>query len=164
MADRRARVVRLRSPWRPAAGRLLEAGVGLDSQSNVLNVGGTYSTVGASTGNFTFSTSIPLEFAKAYGVISSANASLLPNIFAVNVNTGAGICGTSGPATLPTMAFHVDQDFYWLPEEHQHRPPPGLGTTEQWVYQPAEHRIVGHAECAAAPPRRVLVHDHRGAA
>lgn len=112
---------------------------GLDSQSYPPNVGGTYSTVAASTGNFTFSTSIPLEFAKAYGVISSANASLLPTL-QMNVNTGAGIFGTSVPATLPTFQFVVDQDFYWLPEGVSVEPP-GLGTTEQWVYQPCNPTI-----------------------
>ena len=124
---------------------------GLDSQSNVLNVGGTYSTVGATTGNFTFSTSIPLEFAKAYGVISSANASLLPTL-QMNVNTGAGIYGTSVPATLPTMAFTVDQDFYWLPEGVSVEPP-GLGTTEQWVYQPANPTIGSSATLNVQLPR-----------
>jgi hypothetical protein len=93
----------------------------------------------ATTGNFTFSTYIPLEFAKAYGVISSANASLLPTL-QFNLNTAAGFYGTTVPSTPPTMAFTVDQDFYWLPDGVAVEPP-GIGTTEQWVYQPANPTI-----------------------
>jgi hypothetical protein len=111
---------------------------GLDTTTDVRNLP-TFSPVAASTGNFTFSTYLPLEFAKAYGVISSANASLLPTL-QINVGTSAAFYGTSVPATLPTMQYIVDQDFYWLPDGVSVEPP-GLGTTEQWVYQPANPTI-----------------------
>jgi hypothetical protein len=111
---------------------------GLDSCIDVRNLP-TFAGVASATGNFTLSTYLPLEFAKAYGVISSANASLLPTL-QFNVNTSAAFYGTSVPATLPTMQFIVDQDFYWLPDGVSVEPP-GIGTTEQWVYQPANPTI-----------------------
>jgi hypothetical protein len=114
---------------------------GLDTLTDVRNLP-TFSPVVTTTGNFTFSTFLPLEFAKAYGVISSANASLLPTL-QFNLNTAAAFYGTTVPSTLPTMAFTVDQDFYWLPDGVAVEPP-GLGTTEQWVYQPA-NPVIGSA-------------------
>ena len=111
---------------------------GLDTLTDVRNLP-TFSPVVTTTGNFTFSTFLPLEFAKAYGVISSANASLLPTL-QFNVNTAAGFYGGTVPSTLPTTSWTVDQDFYWLPDGVAVEPP-GLGTTEQWVYQPANPTI-----------------------
>ena len=108
--------------------------------ADVNNLPGTLAmAAGVNNGAFTLSTFLPLEFAKAYGVISSANASLLPTL-QFNINTSALFYGTTAPATLPTMTFTVDQDFYWLPEGVSVEPP-GLGTTEQWVYQPANPTI-----------------------
>ncbi|MDA8323845.1 MAG: hypothetical protein M0030_29105, partial [Actinomycetota bacterium] len=123
---------------------------GLGTESNVLNMT-TFSPVAAASGNFTFSTYLPLEFAKAYGVISSANASLLPTL-QFNVNTAAGFYGTTVPTTLPTMQFVVDQDFYWLPEGVSVEPP-GIGTTEQWIYQPANPTIGSGASLNVQLPR-----------
>jgi hypothetical protein len=123
---------------------------GLDTTADVRNLP-SFSAVAASTGNFTFSTYLPLEFAKAYGVISSANASLLPTL-QLNVNTSSAFYGTSVPATLPTMQFIVDQDFYWLPDGVSVEPP-GLGTTEQWVYQPANPTIGSAATLNVQLPR-----------
>lgn len=111
---------------------------GLGTNADVRNLP-TYSPTSSTTGNFTLSTYLPLEFAKAYGCISSANASLLPTL-QFNVNTAAAFYGTTPPGTSPTMQFIVDQDFYWLPDGVAIEPP-GLGTTEQWVYQPANPTI-----------------------
>ena len=109
---------------------------GLDTTSNVINLptSSPTSTATGSAGNGTLSTYLPLEFAKAYGVISSANASLLPTL-QFNV-AASGSFFVSAPSLLPTMQFIVDQDFYWLPEGVSVEPP-GIGTTMQWVYQPA---------------------------
>jgi hypothetical protein len=123
---------------------------GLDTNVDVRNLP-TFSPVAASSGNFTLSTYLPLEFAKAYGVVSSANASLLPTL-QFNVNTSAAFYGTSVPGTLPTMQFIVDQDFYWLPDGVAVQPP-GLGTTEQWIYQPANPTIGSAATLNVQLPR-----------
>jgi len=123
---------------------------GLDTSTDIKNLP-SFSAIAASTGNFTFNTYLPLEFAKAYGVISSANASLLPTL-QINVGTSAAFYGTSVPGTVPTLAFTVDQDFYWLPEGVSVEPP-GIGTTEQWIYQPANPTIGSAASLNVQLPR-----------
>jgi len=121
--------------------QLFSGQYGLEENSNPLNIGQTYSPVSTgagSSGNFVYSTYLPLEFAKAYGVISSANASLLPTL---QFNLGAASAVyTTAPTTNPTITTTVDQDFYWLPEGVSVEPP-GLGTTCQWIYQPANPTI-----------------------
>jgi len=111
----------------------------------------SYSPIGASSGNVTIPGYLPLEFAKAYGVISSANASLLPTL-QFNMNTSALFYGTTAPGTVPTWQLTVDQDFYWLPDGVAVEPP-GLGTTQQWVYQPANPTIGSAASLNVQLPR-----------
>ena len=113
---------------------------GLGNASNVINLPtcSAVSTATGTAGNFTLSTFLPLEFAKAYGVISSANASLLPTL-QFNI-AASGSFFASAPSLLPTLQFIVDQDFYWLPEGVSVEPP-GIGTTQQWIYQPANPTI-----------------------
>ena len=126
---------------------------GTDENANPLAIGQTYSPTATGTGfsgNCTFSSFLPLEFAKAYGVISSANASLLPTL---QFNMGASSSYyTTAPATLPTWQVTVDQDFYWLPEGVSVEPP-GLGTTCQWIYQPANPTISSAATLNVQLPR-----------
>ena len=127
---------------------------GLGVNANPLAIGATYSVIStgsSGTGNVTFSSYLPLEFAKAYGVISSANASLLPTL-QFNLNTAAGFYGATAPGTSPTWAVTVDQDFYWLPDGVSVEPP-GLGTTEQWIYQPANPTIGSAATLNVQLPR-----------
>jgi len=88
-----------------------------------------------STGGFQFPTYFPFEFAKGYGVISGANAALLP-VLQINLNTAASYLTYTftSAATNPTSTITVDADFYWLPNVPAD--PPGIGTTCQWIYQP----------------------------
>ena len=125
---------------------------GLGNLSDVRNLptSSPVSTATGTAGNFVLSTYLPLEFAKAYGVISSANASLLPTL-QFNVNTAANIYGTA-PTLTPTFQFIVDQDFYWLPEGVSVEPP-GIGTTQQWIYQPANPTIGSAATTQVQLPR-----------
>lgn len=126
---------------------------GLNVGINPLALGQTYSPVSTgstSSGNFTFSSFLPLEFAKAYGVISSANASLLPTL-QFNLAAASAVYSTA-PAVTPTMTVTVDQDFYWLPEGVAVEPP-GLGTTCQWIYQPANPTIGSGASLSVQAPR-----------
>ena len=92
------------------------------------------------TAGFQFPTYFPFEFAKGYGVISGANAALLPvlqiNLAAISSITSYAF--TSG-ATNPTSTITVDSDFYWLPNIPAD--PPGIGTTCQWIYQPCNPPI-----------------------
>jgi hypothetical protein len=126
---------------------------GTGINSNALAVGTTYTTT-LGAGNVTFSSYLPLEFAKAYGVISSANASLLPTL-QMNLSASAGSLNgyfTTAPGTVPTFAITVDQDFYWLPEGVSIEPP-GLGTTCQWVYQPCNPTISSGGTLNVQAPR-----------
>jgi hypothetical protein len=102
------------------------------------------------SGNFSFSTALPLEFAKAYGLISMANASLLPTLqwqFAAG-----GAVYSAAPTTLPVLSTLVDADFYWLPEGTDVEPP-GLGTTCQWVMQNCNPTIPSATAMIVSLPR-----------
>lgn len=110
----------------------------------------SYSAINAA-GNFQFSTYLPFEFVKAYGVVSMANASLLPTL-TMNLNPAATVYSTS-PGTVPTaIEVRNDLDFYWLPEGAAVQPP-GLGTTCQWVYQQANPTIGANSTTTVQLPR-----------
>lgn len=102
----------------------------------------------ASTGNFTIQSVLPMEFAKGIGVISGANASLLPTLV---WNLNASPYGTA-PGTLPTVETWVEGDFYWLPEGAAVEPP-GLGTTAQWIFQQATPSIGSGSNVSVSLPR-----------
>jgi len=104
----------------------------------------------ALTGNLKFTTQIPLEFAKGYGVISGANASLPPNI-QFNLNTLTTVYSNS-PGGTPVVNVVNDADFYWLPEGVSVEPP-GLGTTRQWVLQPCTPGIGSGSSTIVQLPR-----------
>ena len=101
-------------------------------------------------GNGAFSSYLPLELSKGYGVISGANAALLPTL-QFNINPNALF--NAFPATLqPTLQTTVDADFYWLPEGTEVEPP-GLGTTRQWVLQQANPTIASGGTTRVQLPR-----------
>lgn len=106
----------------------------------------SYNAISA-TGNGSFSYALPLEFAKGYGVLSAANASLLPTL---QFNTNASFL-TSGTGT-PVIQTQVDSDFYWLPEGVAVEPP-GLGTTRQWILQQANPTISSASSVRVQFPR-----------
>lgn len=111
----------------------------------------TYAPItAAGPGNFTFASALPLEFAKAYGLISGANAALLPTLSMQFAALGAVY--TSNPTGTPTMELDVDCDFYWLPEGSQVEPP-GLGTTCQWVLQNCSPTVPSASATAVTLPR-----------
>jgi hypothetical protein len=124
------------------------------------------STNGAGGLNGQFATFYPFEFAKGYGVISGANAALLPvlqlNLAPITtVSTGATF------STAPTSTVTVDADFYWLPNVPAD--PPGIGTTCQWIFQPCNPTIPSGASTLVQLPRlggylTVLILELRNAA
>lgn len=103
----------------------------------------------AASGAFTYSTYFPFEFAKGYGVISGANAALLP-VLQVNLAPVTTLFSTP-PSVAPTLAEQVDSDFYWLPNVPTD--PPGIGTTCQWIYQPCNPTIPSGASQMVQLPR-----------
>jgi len=103
----------------------------------------------AATNAFQFATYLPFEFAKGYGVISGANAALLP---VLQINLAANSVLFSTPSTvLPTLTETVDADFYWLPNVPAE--PPGIGTTEQWIFQPCNPTIPSAGSLLVQLPR-----------
>jgi hypothetical protein len=123
------------------------------------------SQITTNTGNTTFPTYFPFEFAKGYGVISGANAALLP-VLQINLASIVGLFGTGTYTTAPTSTVTVDSDFYWLPNVPTD--PPGIGTTCQWIYQPCNPTIPASASTVIQLPRlggylTMLVLDLRSA-
>jgi hypothetical protein len=100
-----------------------------------------------STSTVVFSRYLSFEFAKAYGVISGANAALLP---VLQLNTAAASAlGTN--TTITSAQETLDSDFYWLPS--MPTDPPGLGTTCQWILQPSNPTIASAANQPVQLPR-----------
>lgn len=122
---------------------------GMGAQSDPLNLP-SFSAVSAN-GNYVFSSCLPLEFAKAYGVVSMANASLLPTL-QMQLSAQAAVLSTPPATTVPTIETDLDSDFYWLPEGTSVEPP-GLGTTCQWIYQQANPTIASQSSTIVSLPR-----------
>lgn len=126
----------------------------VDPESYGTAGGGSFSapTTGASaSGAFSFATCLPLEFAKAYGLISMANASLLPTL-QIQLAAASAVFTTAPDVSPGTMRWDVDTDFYWLPEGEAVEPP-GLGTTCQWVLQNCNPSIPSASTTTVALPR-----------
>jgi len=105
--------------------------------NNTLTTGGSPAAASPLPAGFVWSRYLAFEFAKAYGVISGANAALLP-VLQLNTAPYATLWPTNTP-TITSVTETVDSDFYWLPSAPTD--PPGLGTTCQWIYQPSNPTI-----------------------
>jgi hypothetical protein len=102
-------------------------------------------------GGFQIPTYLPFEFAKGYGVISGANAALLP-VLQINTATQTTLITSSVYSASPSASsVTVDSDFYWLPNVPAD--PPGIGTTQQWIYQPCNPPIASQAAQLTQLPR-----------
>lgn len=130
---------------------IFSGGFGLNNGTNIASGLPSWTALSATTGAGQFSYALPLEFAKGYGVISAANASLLPTL-QFNLNTVTGVFGSSVTGTSPTVSTNVDTDFYWLPEGVAVEPP-GLGTTRQWLLQQANPTIAASSSARLQFPR-----------
>lgn len=159
------------APWslmqlvqmKDAFGTQLLTGPGFDIAYGVPKYGGQFgldlmrdpknspqnTPITAASGAFQAATYFPFEFAKGYGVISGANAALLP-VLQINLAPASTLFSTA-PSVLPTLTETVDADFYWLPNVPAD--PPGIGTTEQWIYQPCNPTIPSGASELVQLPR-----------
>ena len=106
------------------------------------------------SGNFTFASAIPLEFAKGYGVLGMADGDVLPKL-QIQLNTTAAVYTTapSGSSTVPTLEVRLNVDYYWLPVGQQIAPV-GLGSTRQWFLQQANPTIGTGSTTTATIPRQ----------
>lgn len=134
---------------------MFSGGFGIDEESDTHNLpsfspvaGGT--TI-AGTGNFTFSSAIPLEFAKAYGVLGMADGDVLPKL-QIQLAGSASVY-TTAPPTLPTLEVRLNVDYYWLPQG-QGIAPPGLGTTRQWFLQQGNPQPAANTTATVTIPRQ----------
>ena len=128
-------------------------GFGINNKTNDVTTLPSYSAMvtGANgSGNLTFSTALPLEFARGYGVLSAANASLLPTL-QINYGAASAVYSTA-PTTPGTISTTCDTDFFWLPEGVAVEPP-GLGTTRQWILQQLNPTIGSSASARLQFPR-----------
>jgi hypothetical protein len=125
---------------------------GLSNGTNLATNLPSYSAINTTTGAGTFSYSLPLEFSKAYGVLSAANASLLPTL-QFNYNSATAVFGSSSTGVYPTIGTQIDADGYWLPEGTQGVEPPGLGTTRQWQVVQANPPVTASASARIQFPR-----------
>lgn len=108
-------------------------------------------TGASASGNYTFQSVLPLEFSQGYGVISMANASLLPTI-QIQMAASSAVFGVAPNTAVPVVEVDNDLDFYWLPEGVVIEPP-GLGTTHQVVLQVANPTIGSATSQLVALPR-----------
>ena len=110
-----------------------------------------YNTTASATAlTWNFATYFAFEFCKAYGVISGANAALLP-VLQINLSAQSVLFTANAPSTAMTWTETLDSDFYWLPSAPTD--PPGLGTTCQWIYQPSNPTIPASASQLVQLPR-----------
>ena len=129
---------------------LYGGGFGVNNGSNLASNLPSWSAFSAA-GNFTMSYAIPLEFSKGYGVLSGANASLLPTL-QFNLGASSAIYTSGATTTATTIQTTVSSDFYWLPEAVAVEPP-GLGTTRQWILQQANPSIASASSSRVQFPR-----------
>lgn len=109
-----------------------------------------YNTTASAVSTVTFARYLAFEFAKAYGVISGANAALLP-VLQLNTAATSALFSANAPSTALSASETLDSDFYWLPSTPAD--PPGLGTTCQWIYQPSNPTIPSQASQLVQLPR-----------
>ena len=108
-------------------------------------------TTTTGTGDFTFNTAIPLEFARGYGVLGMADGDVLPKM-QIQLAGSASVY-TTAPPTLPTNEVRLNADYYWLPQG-QDIAPPGLGSTRQWFLQQGNPQPASNTTQTVTIPRQ----------
>jgi len=133
---------------------MFSGGFGLDDATDTHNLPSfsAISTGTASTGAFAFNTCIPLEFAKAYGLLGMADGDVLPKI-QIQFAGSASVYATAPSVTLPVIEVRLNADYYWLPQG-QGIAPPGLGTTRQWFLQQGSPQPAATTTATVTIPRQ----------
>jgi hypothetical protein len=111
---------------------LISGQFGLDWTRSPQNLP-SWTGITAATGAYGFRTMLPFEFTKGYGLISGANAALLP-VLQQNVAATSVFFSTVPTGYGTTATVQCDSDYYWLPNVPVD--PPGIGTTCQYIFQP----------------------------
>ena len=111
---------------------------------------GSFSTVSASTGAFTFRSALSLEITKGYGCMSIGNASVLPTLTWQLSPAATVLSGTL--TTLGALTMVVDEEYYDIDPANVVEPP-GLGTTVQWAVVQANQPLPSNAILRMQFPR-----------
>lgn len=133
---------------------MFSGGFGLDNAADTHNLPSfsPISTSSTTAGQFTFNTAIPLEFAKAYGVLGMADGDVLPKL-QIQLAGSAAVYATAPAGTMPTVEVRLNADYYWLPQG-QGIAPPGLGTTRQWFLQQGNPQPAASSTATVTIPRQ----------
>lgn len=133
---------------------MFSGGFGLDNAADTHNLPSfsPISTSSTTAGQFTFNTAIPLEFAKAYGVLGMADGDVLPKL-QIQLAGSAAVYATAPAGTIPTLEVRLNADYYWLPQG-QGIAPPGLGTTRQWFLQQGNPQPAASSTATVTIPRQ----------
>lgn len=103
----------------------------------------------ASGGGGNADLTLPFEGALGYGMLAMGNASAVPTV-QLNLNSAAQIFSTA-PTVAPTVNVTCDIPYYAVANPQVE--PQGLGTTYQWVAEPAAQQIVANGSARIALPR-----------
>jgi hypothetical protein len=110
----------------------------------------TWTGITAGTGAFKMASYLPFEFTKGYGLISGANAALLP-VLQMTIAASSTFFSTVPTGYGTGVNVLCESDFYWLPNVPVD--PPGIGTTCQYIYQPCNPVITSGSSLRVQLPR-----------
>jgi hypothetical protein len=128
---------------------LISGQFGIDSTRDPRNLQ-SWTGVTAGTGAYKFATDLPFEFTKGYGLISGANAALLP-VLQMTIAATSTFFSTAPTAYGTGVNVLCESDFYWLPNVPVD--PPGIGTTCQYIFQPSNPVITSGSSLRVQLPR-----------
>jgi len=129
--------------------QILSGQFGIDWTRSVQNLP-SWTGVTAGTGAFNFTTYLPFEFTKGYGLISGANAALLP-VLQMTIAASSVFFSTVPTGYGTGVNISCESDYYWLPNVPVD--PPGIGTTCQYIFQPCNPVLTSGSSIRIQLPR-----------
>jgi hypothetical protein len=129
--------------------QLLSGQFGLDFTRSPQNLP-SWTGVTAGTGAFKMASYLPFEFTKGYGLISGANAALLP-VLQMTIAASSVFFSTPPTGYGTGVNISCESDYYWLPNVPVD--PPGIGTTCQYIFQPCNPVITSGSSLRVQLPR-----------
>jgi len=129
--------------------QLLSGQFGLDATRDPRNLP-SWTGITAATGAFKMASYLPFEFTKGYGLISGANAALLP-VLQMTIAASSTFFSTVPTGYGTGVNVLCESDYYWLPNVSVD--PPGIGTTCQYIFQPCNPVITSGSSLRVQLPR-----------
>ena len=128
---------------------LLSGQFGIDDTRSPQNLP-SWTGITAATGAFALNTYLPFEFTKGYGLISGANAALLP-VLQQTIAATSVFFSTAPTGYGSAVNVLCESDYYWLPNVNVD--PPGIGTTCQYIFQPCNPVVTSGSSLRVQLPR-----------